>query len=269
MEENKQQDAPKKEMSFWDHLDDLRWTLMRIAIGIVICMGLVFSNKNFVFDDIIFPPKSSDFVVYRMMCKLADYFNFPDLCPEPFNIHLINTTVSGQFFTHLSTSFWLGFVLAFPWIIYQLWLFIRPALYDNERRYATWAFLCSSFLFFVGALVCYFVVFPITIKFLGTYQVSETIDSVPNLITLDSYINTLVILTLSMGLVFEMPILFFILSQIGIVRRSFLRQYRRYAIVIILILAAIITPTVDPFTMIVVSIPILLLYELSIWVCKE
>lgn len=267
MEENSTKEV--KEMSFWDHLDDLRWTLMRITIGVIVCVILVFMNKGLVFDTIVFAPGSSDFVVYRALCSLAEKLSFPDLCVEPFKISLINTTVSGQFFTHISTSFWFGLILALPWIFYQLWLFISPALYSHERKYARRVFAAGSFLFFMGTAVSYFIVFPITIKFLGTYQLSDIPGAVPNLITIGSYIDTFIILTMCMGIVFEMPIVIYFLSKIGLVSKSFLKKYRRYAVVIILIISAVITPTADPFTMLVVSIPILLLYELSIYVCRQ
>ena len=269
MEANPKQSLDRKEMSFWDHLDDLRLTLFRIAIGIIVCMILVFANKGLVFDDILLAPTSSDFVIYRTLCELANALSMPTLCPDEFKVQLINTTLSGQFFTHISTSFWLGLLLAFPWVIYQLWLFVRPALYDHERKAATKAFSFGSVLFFVGVLTGYFMAFPLTVRFLGMYSVSDIPDAVPNTITLSSYIDVLVILTLSMGLVFEMPVLVYLLSRLGVINKKFLRQYRRYAIVIILILAAIITPTADPFTMLVVSIPILLLYEFSIRICKD
>lgn len=259
----------QKEMSFWDHLDDLRSTLFRIAIGILAGMILVFANKGIVFDRILLAPTNSDFIIYTSLCKLADAVAMPSLCPDAFNVKLINTTLSGQFFTHISTSFWLGLLLAFPWVIFQLWLFVRPALYDHERKAATKAFTFGSGLFFVGVLTGYFLVFPLTVRFLGMYSVSDVPDAVPNTITLSSYIDVLVILTLSMGLVFEMPVLIYLLSRLGIVNKKFLRKYRKYAIVIILILAAVITPTADPFTMLVVSVPILLLYEFSIRICRD
>ena len=258
----------EKEMSFWDHLDELRGTLFRAAIGIFVAMIVVFMNKSLVFDNIILAPKSSDFIVYRFLCYLADQLSFPALCPGTFNIELININLSGQFFIHISTSFWLGLVLAFPWVIYQLWRFIRPALYEHERKYSTRAFIFGSFLFFLGIAVAYFVVFPLTIRFLGLYQVSSE-GLVPNQISLTSYINTFTTLTFAMGIVFEMPIVIRILSLIGIVTKKFLRKYRKHAIVVIMIVAAIITPTADPFTMFAVAVPIYALFEFSIWICKK
>ncbi|MDR1897335.1 MAG: twin-arginine translocase subunit TatC [Prevotellaceae bacterium] len=266
-EEKKKYGGDPKEMSFWDHLDDLRWTLMRIAIGLGVCMVLVFMNRHIVFDIIVFGPTSSDFILYRGLCYLGNLLHYPSLCIEPFSLHnLQNITVAGQFFTHVSTSFWFGFVLSFPWIIYQLWLFVRPALYENERSSITKAFSFSSILFFVGVLVGYLLVFPMTLKFMGFYQVSESVE---NIITLASYIDTLIVLVMGMGLVFQMPVLILILSRLGIVNKAFLRKYRRYAIVIILTLAAIVTPSPDPSTMLAASIPLLLLYEFSIYICKK
>jgi sec-independent protein translocase protein TatC len=258
----------EKEMSFWDHLDELRGSLFRAAIGTLVAMIVVFLNKGLVFDTIILAPKSSDFIVYRFLCYLGEKISFSALCPDPFNIDLININISGQFFIHISTSFWLGLALAFPWVIYQLWLFIRPALYEHERRHSTRAFLFGSFLFFLGVLVAYFMVFPLTIRFLGMYQVSGE-GLVPNQISLTSYIGTFTTLTFAMGIVFEMPIVISILSRIGIVTKKFLRKYRRHAIIVIMFLAAIITPTADPFTMIAVAIPIYALYEFSIRICKN
>jgi sec-independent protein translocase protein TatC len=265
MEEKKQSGDPK-EMSFWDHLDDLRATLFRIALGILIFMILVFANKTLVFDVIVFGPSNSDFILYKGLCWLGNLLSMSGLCMEPFHAKLQNITVAGQFFTHVSTSFWFGLVLSFPWIIYQLWLFVRPALYDNERTAATKAFWFSSTLFYIGVAVGYILVFPVAFKFLVTYSVS---DFVEERVTLASYIDLLVMLVLGMGVVFQMPVLILLLSRIGIVNKAFLKKYRRYAIVIILILIAVITPTPDPATMLIASVPLLLLYEFSIYICKQ
>jgi sec-independent protein translocase protein TatC len=264
--EEKKQIADPKEMSFWDHLDDLRSTLFRIAIGIIVCMILVFVNKTFVFDIIIFGPSSSEFVIFKAMCRLGDLLSMPGLCVEPFDAKFQNITVAGQFFTHISTSFWIGLVLSFPWIIYQLWLFVRPALYDNERATATKAFWFSSTLFYLGVFIGYILVFPVAFRFLVTYSISGNVEEI---VTLTSYIDVLVMLVLGMGIVFQMPVLILLLSRIGIVNKAFLRKYRRYAIVIILVLVAIVTPTPDPATMLIASIPLLLLYEFSIYICKQ
>jgi sec-independent protein translocase protein TatC len=264
--DEKKQTIDSKEMSFWDHLDDLRSTLFRMAIGIFVCMILVFVNKTLVFDVIVFGPASSDFILYRGMCWVGNLLSISGLCVEPFHAEFQNITVSGQFFTHISTSFWFGLVLSFPWIIYQLWLFIRPALYDNERIATTKAFWFSSTLFYLGVFTGYMLVFPLAFKFLVTYYVSGFVKEI---VTLTSYIDLLVILVLGMGVVFQMPVLILLLSRIGIVNKAFLRKYRRYAIVVILIIIAIITPTPDPATMLIASVPLLLLYEFSIYICKQ
>jgi sec-independent protein translocase protein TatC len=265
MAEKKQTGDPK-EMSFWAHLDDLRSTIFRVAIGILVCMILVFVNKTFVFDVIVFGPSSSDFILYKVLCRFGNWLNMQGLCVEPFESNFQNITVSGQFFTHISTSFWFGLVLSFPWIIYQLWLFVRPALYDNERAAAKKAFWFSSSLFYMGVFVGYILVFPMSFKFLVTYSIS---DRVQEIITLTSYIDTLVMLVLGMGIVFQMPVLILMLSRIGVVNKAFLRKYRRYAIVIILTVIAILTPTPDPAVMLMASVPLLLLYEFSIYICKQ
>jgi sec-independent protein translocase protein TatC len=265
MEEKKHTGDPK-EMSFWDHLDDLRTTLFRIAIGIFVCMILVFANKSLVFDTIIFGPSSSDFILYRALCRLGELLSMSGLCIEPFAGKFQNITVAGQFFTHISTSFWFGLVMSFPWIIYQLWLFVRPALYDHERDAATKAFWFSSTLFYAGVLIGYIFVFPVAFRFLVTYSISEYVEEI---VTLSSYIEVLIMLVLGMGIVFQMPVLILLLSRIGIVNKAFLRKYRRYAIIIILTVMAIVTPTPDPATMLIASIPLFLLYEFSIYICKQ
>ena len=253
-------------MSFWDHLDDLRATLFRSAIGIIICMVGVFLCKSFVFDSIIFPPRTSDFMLYRWLCKLGELLHAPGFCPEPFYVEIININLASQFFIHMSTSFWIGLIIAFPYVVYQFWLFISPALYEHEKRNMTRAFLSVSLLFYLGVVVGYIFVFPLTVKFLGTYQVSEI---VPNQISLNSYIGMLTSLVLVMGLVFEMPVLAHVLSRLGLLTRKFLKKYRRHAIVVLLFIAAIITPSTDAFTMFMVAIPLYMLYELSILCVKK
>ncbi|MDR3183808.1 MAG: twin-arginine translocase subunit TatC [Prevotellaceae bacterium] len=255
-----------KEMSFWDHLEVLRRMLFRTAIVLVGAMVVVFLNKSLVFDVIIFGPRTSDFILYRWMCQLGDYLRWEGLCPEAFSIPLININMAAQFFTHISTSFWLGLVFAFPYVIWELWKFVAPALYDHEKRSVRYAFAFSSVLFFIGVTVGYVFIFPLSIRFLGLYQVSEI---VPNEISLNSYIGMFVTLILTMGLVFEMPVLAHVLSRFGIITRRFLRKYRRHAVILVLVLSAVITPSPDAFTMIMVAVPLYLLYEFSILVCKK
>ena len=252
-------------LSFWDHLESLRWTIFRVLIALVILVLLLFGVSDFLFNDIIFPPLSSDFVIYRFMCTLSEQLQLPALCPGEFNIKLINFNLSGQFMAHLTTVFTVAFLLTVPYLLFEIWKFIRPALYDNERRNIGWVFLSASFLFYLGALVSYYLIFPLSIRFLGTYQISEL---VPNQISLDSYMSTLFLLTFAMGITFEMPVLAYFLSKLGIITRDTLRSGRNIAIVVILIVSAVITPTTDPFTMLAVALPLYLLYEVSIMVCR-
>ena len=233
-------------MTFWDHLEELRRVLLRCIIVVALFAILAFVFKDEVFT-IVFLPKSPHF--------LHDIFgNTPD-------VQLINTELPRQFIVHMMTSFYAGLIVAAPYIIYELYRFISPALYENERRYATPLVLSSYLMFMTGVLFCYFILFPITFRFLAGYQVDA---SVQNLISLESYIDTLVFLSLAMGIVFEIPILSWLLGRIGILHRGQMQQYRRHALVAILIIAAIITPTSDAITLAIVSLPMYLLYELSI-----
>ena len=250
-------------MTFWDHLDELRKVLYRSAIFLVVFMLVFFGLKDILFDSIIFAPTSSDFILYRGMDRVLQWLHLPAL--EPFSLKLINIELSAQFFIHISTSFYFGLVCATPIILYFLWGFVSPALYPNEIRAVKKAFGLSGFLFFIG-MVGYFLVFPLTLRFLGTYQVSR---SVVNEISLQSYISMFVWLILIMGIVFELPCLALLLSKFGIITKSLLKKYRKHAFVIILVLAAFITPSGDPFTLFAVATPIYFLYEISILLCSD
>ena len=251
-------------MTFWEHLDELRKVLFRSAIVIVAFMAIIFMAKDFVFNTVVFAPIDSDFVLYRGIDKILGMMGMP-LLPE-FHLELINIDLSAQFFIHISTTFYFALVLSIPFIIYQLWCFVSPALYENEKRAAKAAFAFSGVLFLMGILVGYYLIFPLTLRFLGTYQVSY---EVANQISLQSYISMFTWLILIMGVVFEMPSLAVILSKIGILTKSFLKKYRRHAFVIMLVLAAFITPSGDPFTLMAVGLPLYGLYELSILVCSD
>lgn len=252
------------EMTFWEHLDELRKVLFRSAILIVVLMVGIFAAKDFVFNGIVFGPISSDFVLYRFIDKVLLFMGGEPLAP--FRLELINIDLSAQFFIHISTTFYFALVLSTPFILYQLWLFVKPALYENEERAAKGAFSFAAILFFLGVLVGYYLIFPLTLRFLGTYQVSS---DVANQISLQSYISMFTWLILIMGVVFEMPSLAAILSRLGILTRNFLKKYRRHAFVLLLMLAALITPSGDPFTLMAVGLPLYGLYELSILVCRD
>ena len=251
-------------MTFWEHLDELRKVLFRSAIVIVALMAGIFMAKDFVFNTVVFAPINSDFILYRLIDKVLLKMGAPAL-PE-FKLSLINIDLSAQFFIHISTTFYFALVLAVPFIVYQLWKFVSPALYENEKRAAKGAFAFAGVLFLLGVLVGYYLIFPLTLRFLGTYQVSY---EVANQISLQSYISMFTWLILIMGVVFEMPSLAVILSKIGILTKSFLKKYRRHAFVVMLVLAAFITPSGDPFTLMAVGLPLYGLYELSILVCRD
>ena len=251
-------------MTFWEHLDELRKVLFRSAVVIAVLMAAIFTAKDFVFDTVVFAPIDSDFMLYRLIDRALLFMGMPAL-PE-FHLELINIDLSAQFFIHVSTTFYFALVLSVPFIIYQLWSFVKPALYDNEIRAAKAAFVFSGLLFLLGVFVGYYLIFPLTLRFLGTYQVSY---EVANQISLQSYISMFTWLILIMGVVFEMPSLAVILSKIGILTKSFLKKYRRHAFVVMLVIAAFITPSGDPFTLMAVGLPLYGLYELSILVCRD
>lgn len=250
------------EMSFFDHLEVLRWHLIRAAIAVIIFMVLAFAFYDFIFDTIIAGPLKPDFWTYRMMCKIGEQFNLgPDFCVTDIPINLINTDMAGQFTLQLNSSMLIGLVFGFPYLLWEVWLFIKPALTDLERNSANGFVFYASLLFMTGILFGYFLIAPLSVNFLAHYTVSSVID---NQITIDSYLSSVATLTLGTGIVFELPIIIYILSKIGIMTPQFMRATRRYAIIVILIIAAIVTPTPDILTMLTVSLPLFLLYELSI-----
>ena len=238
--------------TFWDHLDELRSCIIRMLTAIAILAIAAFGLKETLFD-IVLAPKDSNFISYRL------------LGVEPFNIHLMNTGLTEQFMIHMKTAVYAGLLLASPYLLYELFRFVSPALYQNERRYAGRIVGSAYLMFLFGTLLNYFLVFPLTVRFLGTYQVSE---EVANMLTLQSYMDTLLMLSLVMGIVFELPVVCWVMAKMGLITDSFMSQYRRHAIVIILIVSAIITPTADAFTLFVVALPIWLLYELSIAIVR-
>lgn len=250
-------------MTFWDHLDELRKTLIQVIIVVAAFTVLIFMLKEPVFN-IILAPNSTDFVTYRF----ADLFpsnNAQDGNLQFLFIQLINTELASQFLIHMKVSFYVALVLAAPFIFFKLYQFIAPALYKNEKKYSGWVLVFSCLAFAVGLLVSYFVIFPFSFRFLANYQVS---GEVSNMITLSSYIGTLITLSLLMGLFFELPVMSWLLSKLGIINAGILKKYRRHAITVILIISAIITPTTDIFTLLLVSVPIILLYELSIVIVR-
>ena len=255
----------EKEMSFWDHLTELRKRLMRMIMAWLVMTVVAFVNSRFIFDKILLAPKDTSFITYKWLCKLGDLIHVDSLCLPPMSLSIINLNLSGQFMTDMTVSMFAGLILGSPFIIYQLWQFVMPALYIKERRYARQAVFVMSFLFMVGVLFSYYLMVPWTLNFLGTYQVSSL---VANQISLSSYISTVTSTILSVGVVFELPVVVYVLAKIGIITADFLKKNRKYAFVIILIVAAIITPP-DVFSQMIVTIPLYSLYEISIVVAKR
>ncbi len=242
--------------SFWDHLDELRTYIIRIIITVLVGAIVAFILKDEVFS-IVLAPAKSDFITYRWIAMLGEI--------EEFNLNLINTQLTSQFSVHIQVSIIIGLICVSPYILYSIFAFVSPALYEKERKYARFLVVAGYIMFMLGVALCYFMIFPLTIRFLGDYQVSNEVE---NIITLSSYIDTLTMLTLMLGIVFELPILCMILGKMGILTADFMKEYRRHAIVVILIIAAIITPTTDVMTLMIVSIPIYMLYEASILAVK-
>lgn len=251
------------EMSFLDHLEDLRWHLIRSTLAVVIAGIGAFIFSKFIFDTIIFGPKNMNFPTYKYLCKISQFFNVDStFCAESFPFTIQNRTMGGQFSADIWTAIYAGMVIAFPYIVYQLWSFISPGLHPNERKHSKGFILISSLLFFLGVLFGYYVITPLSINFLGTYSVSSEIT---NEIDLGSYIALVRSSSLASGLVFELPIIIYFLAKIGVVTPEGMKKYRKYALVIILFISAVITPP-DVASQVIVAIPILILYEVSIYI---
>jgi sec-independent protein translocase protein TatC len=249
------------EMSFFDHLEALRWHLVRASIAIVIFTCVVFYYYDWIFANVIMGPGRPTFWTYRKLCELGTALHRSGFCIDKINISLINTEMAGQFTLQINSALLIGITLGIPYLIWEIWRFIKPALHEKERKAATGFVFYACLLFFLGILFGYYVITPMSINFLSSYTVSTQIQ---NLFTIDSYISSVATLTLATGVVFQLPILVYILSNLGILTPKFMRETRRYAIVIILIIAAVVTPTPDMLTMTVVSIPLFVLYEVSI-----
>lgn len=255
------------ELTFWDHLDELRMMLFRvIGVWMLLTVGY-FIVMPYLFDNVILAPCYNDFIFYDFLRWIGQLFNLTDdFFTQDFHVELININLAAPFFIHISTAFWMAVVTAAPYLLFEIWRFISPALYSHEKRGVKKALGMGAVMFFLGVLVGYFMVYPLTLRFLATYQLSPTIV---NQISLNSYIDNFMMLVLCMGLAFELPLVTWMLSLLGIIDRAFLRKYRRHAAVGIVIVAAVITPTGDPFTLTAVSLPLYLLYELSILMIKD
>jgi len=253
------------EMSFLDHLEELRWHLIRSVLAIVLVAVAAFVMSDFIFDTVIFGPKKMDFPTYRFFCNIATFFGITsEFCAESLPFTIQNRTMAGQFSAHIWTSIWAGFILAFPYILWELWRFISPGLHSNERKHSRGFIFVASTLFFMGVLFGYYIVAPLSINFLGTYQVSK---EVLNEIDISSFIATVRSSVIACGIMFELPIVIFFLTKVGLVTPEILKKYRKIALVVVLMLSAIITPP-DVTSQIVVAIPVLILYQVSIYISK-
>lgn len=255
-----------KEMTFWDHLEDFRWTLIR-SLGALIVFAIIgFAFMPYLYDKVVMAPTRSDFFLYQYICKISSVISIlPDFCNKDFHVDIINIKLASQFFRHMTTSFWLALILTFPYLVFEVWRFISPALYQEEKKRMRWVFVFGTIMFFIGCTVGYSLVFPMTLRFLADYQLSE---SIINQISLDSYMDNFLMLIFVMGIVFELPLVAWLLSKLGFLNRSFFKKYRRHAIVGLLVAAAIITPSGDPFTLSVVFFPLYFLWELSSFFVK-
>jgi len=252
------------EMSFLEHLEELRWHLVRSAIAIFVFAILAFIFYRFIFDFIILAPKNPEFITNRLLCRLAEKINAPDLCInfDPIQIQAIK--MAGQFSSTIMVSLYVGLIVAFPFVVWEMWRFISPALYENERKYARGSVTAISIMFFIGAMFGYFVIIPLTIHFLGGWKAS---DEIVTQVDLESYLS-ITYIPFATGIIYQLPILMIFLTKVGIITPSFLIKYRKHAIIVLMIVAAVITPP-DIISMTLVVIPLLLLYEISILLTKR
>lgn len=253
------------EMSFLDHLEELRWLLVRSSFAIVTLAIAVYFVSDFIFDDIIFGPTRVDFVTYRFFCDASHYLGFAEtICIEELPFTIQNTSMEGQVNVFVWTCITAGFILGFPYLLWEVWKFISPALYESERKYAKVFVVTASLLFFIGVLFGYYVIVPMSVNFVATFSVSNVVK---NEFNLESYISMIKTSVIAGGLFFELPIIIYLLTKIGLVTPTFLQNTRKYAVVIVLIIAAIVTPP-DVVSQITVAVPMLLIYEISILISK-
>ena len=267
---NKEDNDSGKELTFWEHLEELRARIIRIMIVFLSLSVVAFINKHFIFNTLILAPSKPEFITNRFFCHMSGLslfglYNLPEMCINAHPIKLISINMSGQFVTHMNISVIAGIIVATPYIIWEIWQFLVPALKPSERRHISWMVIVSSLLFFTGILFSYFMIVPLTIDFFATYHVSESVE---NQINLNSFISSISSITLATGIVFELPIFIYFLTKIGLVTTEKLKKLRKYAVIIVLSLAAILTPP-DVFSQLLVSIPLYALFEISILISKS
>lgn len=253
--------SEEKEMSFLDHLEELRWHIVRAVSAIFIFMIAAFIAGPWIFEHIVFAPAKTDFITFKYLCKVGELTGMVDkLCVEFIPFKIQSRFMTGQFTMHLTAAFVLGFVLAFPYVFWEIWRFVTPGLHGKERKYSRWAVFFVSFLFLIGVSFGYFIMSPLAVWFLSTYSISDIIS---NEFDITSYVSTITALVFGSGLLFQLPVVVYFLTHIGVVTPGLMRQYRKHAIVGILVLGAIVTPP-DPLSQSLISLPLYLLYEISI-----
>mgnify|MGYP002777196984 FL=1 len=250
-------------MSFLDHLEELRWHVVRSVAAIFICMILAFVFTGWIFDHIIFAPGKVDFITFQWLCRLGETFGLNGICVKEIPMKIQSRFLMGQFSMQLMSSFVIGLIVAFPYVVWELWRFISPGLYVREKKGSRGAVLAISGLFLLGIAFGYFILSPMTIAFLANYSISNMIS---NEFDITSYVSTITALVFGSGLLFQLPVVVYFLTKIGIVTPAFMRQYRKHAVVAILIIGAIITPSPDPLSQSLISIPLYILYEISIFI---
>jgi sec-independent protein translocase protein TatC len=255
-----QEPIEEKEMSFLDHLEELRWHLIRSLIGVVIFTIVAFVSARWIFENIVFAPARPDFPTFKFLCKLGNLINKQDLCITDIPFQVQSRNMTGQFTMHIMASFIMGLIIAFPYVCWEVWRFVKPGLQIKERKYSRGAVAAVSILFFLGVMFGYYVIAPWMVYFLANYSIS---DMVVNEFDITSYVSTVVLLVFGSGMLFQLPVVIYFLTKIGIVTPEFLRKYRKHSIIVILIVAAIVTPP-DPLSQMLISIPLYLLFEISI-----
>ncbi len=256
--------SEEKEMAFLDHLEELRWHVVRAVAAIFICMIIGFIFQKWIFDNIIFAPANVNFPTFKWMCKFGELVGAEEsLCAKPFHFRIQSRNMTGQFMMSITASFVIGLVIAFPYVFWEIWRFVKPALYKKERSSSQGAVFAVSFLFLLGIAFGYYILSPMTIWFLSTYSIS---DVIVNEFDITSYVSTVVGMVLGCGLLFQFPVAVYFLTKVGMLTPQFMRKFRKHAIVVILIAGAIITPSPDPFSQLLISLPIYMLFEISIFI---
>ena len=253
--------SEEKEMSFLDHLEELRWHIIRAVAAIVILAVVAFLNIDIIFGKLILGPSKIDFPTYRALCSLGTWLRVDGLCIQKLGFIIQNRTMTGQFTTHISISILSGFIVAFPYVFWEIWRFIKPGLMETERRYTNFAVAFVTLLFLSGISFGYFILSPLTINFLANYQIDESIQ---NFVDLDSYISTLTMMVLACGIMFQLPAIVLVAAKAGILTAGLMRKFRKHSFIVILLVAAILTPSPDMFSQLILAIPLYGLFELSI-----